>query len=112
MIDYKGLGERIRKNRKRCKLTQADLAEKAELSTEYLSEIENNHKQVSLSALTRLSDILGVTLDELLYGETNRENIVRQVARILEDCSEYELKVLCKNLNELKQILRDNVDLR
>lgn len=111
MIDYKGLGERIRNNRKRLKLTQDELAEMAELSTEYLSEIENNRKKLSLSALVRLSDSLNVTPDELLYGESVRDDNIRPIAKILEDCSEYELKVLCRNLNDLKQILRDHVDL-
>lgn len=112
MIDYKGLGERIRNNRKHMKMSQADLAEAAGLSTQYLSEIENCRKLASLTSVVKLSEALGTTLEELIYGKFNVDESMRQISLLLADCTEYERKVLYKNLNELKLILRENVDLR
>ena len=45
-----------------------NLAEKAGLSLSYVSMIENGRRKVSLDALIRIANILGVTVDELLNG--------------------------------------------
>lgn len=106
-IEYERIGERIRKVRKGRKYTQARLAEEADLSTEYLCEIENGKKRASLYALAGIAEALGVTVDEMLYGECRQENYLRVADIVLKDCSEYERHVLCENMKGLKRILRD-----
>ena len=111
IIDYIEIGNRIRKYRKEMGLTQAVLAEKVNLSTEYICEIETGRKNASLVALTGISDALGASIDELLFGDCNENATLRAIAVILKDCTEYERKILSDNMKSLKLILRDNTRL-
>lgn len=47
-------------------LSARELAEKAEISAPYLSEIESGKKDGSLSAMRRIADALKVDLDDLV----------------------------------------------
>ena len=107
-IDYMKVGERVREKRKSEGFTQAQLAEEVDLSTEYICEIETGRKNASLAALARISAVLDVTVDELLYGGCSEDTSIRAMAVVMKDCSDYERKVLCDNMKSLKLILRDN----
>ena len=72
-IDYTLLGNRVSKLRKQKGLTQWALAEKADLSNNYLSNIENCHSIPSLETLVKLCSALEVTPDELLLGVSKNE---------------------------------------
>ncbi len=110
-IDYMQVGERIRKKRKELGYTQANLAEKVNLSTEYICEIETGRKSASLMALTGISEIIGLSIDEIVFGKYPVEASVRALAILLKDCTDYERKILCDNMKSLKFILRDNREL-
>jgi len=56
------LGNRIRKLRNQAGLTQAQLAERVEISDEFLSRMERGLKSPSLETANRIADALGVTL--------------------------------------------------
>jgi len=62
------IGENIRTFRKRAGLSQETLAEKAELNPKYVSEVERGRVNISLDALTRISEGLKVRVAELLRG--------------------------------------------
>src|SRR5262245_4177177 len=63
-------GERIREIREKRDLTQDQLAGQAKISKSFLSEIENNDRNVSSQALLRIANILGASVDYLLTGES------------------------------------------
>ena len=107
-IDYMKVGERIRERRRSGGSTQAQLAEAVDLSTEYICEIETGRKNASLTAIARISSVLGVTVDELLFGGCSEDASLMALAGVMEDCSEYERRVLCDNMKSLKGILREN----
>lgn len=65
MSRLKNLGKNIRKYREAKKFSQELLAEKADLSREYITRIENGQKFVSLKKLFLLADILGVKFSDL-----------------------------------------------
>ena len=67
-IDYHIIGAKIRELRLERNMTQAALAEAADLSIPYLSHIERAMKKPSLKSLVQISNALGVTLDCLLTG--------------------------------------------
>ena len=50
-MDYQQIGRQIRAARLRRKMTQAQLAETADLSVPYISHVERGKKRVSLDAL-------------------------------------------------------------
>jgi transcriptional regulator with XRE-family HTH domain len=60
------VGENIRACRTNTGLTLEVLAEKADLSWPYLSEIERGRENISLDKLARLAQALNVTLSKLV----------------------------------------------
>jgi transcriptional regulator with XRE-family HTH domain len=60
------LGESIRTYRKRAKMSQEKLAEKADLHPVYIGKIERGEQWISLHALLRISTALGVRARDIL----------------------------------------------
>ena len=59
------LGKNIRKYREAKKFSQEFLAEKTNLSREYITRIENGQKFISLRKLFLLADVLEVKFSDL-----------------------------------------------
>ncbi len=66
-------GDRIREIRERKNMTQDQLAEKAKLSKGFLSDVENNKKNISSQFLLKIANALGASVDYLLKGETKEK---------------------------------------
>lgn len=64
------LGERLAECREARGLTQKQLSTLADLSVQFLSELENGKRAIGSDALLRLADALGASLDYLLKGES------------------------------------------
>ena len=62
------LGQRVRDERLRNRLTIADVAQLADLSAGMLSKIENGQATASLDALVRIANALGVPVGALFKG--------------------------------------------
>ena len=63
------LGKRIARLRRERELKQDELAAKLEVSPQAVSKWENDQTCPDITALPKLSEILGVTVDELLTGK-------------------------------------------
>lgn len=63
------LGERILERRVELRWTQETLAKKADISTSFLSDLENNNRSVGADRLLDIARVLGVSLDFLMKGE-------------------------------------------
>jgi transcriptional regulator with XRE-family HTH domain len=63
------LGKNLRKYRNYNKLSQAELAEKLDISIPFLSDIENGKKWVSPKTLVRMADVFNIEVFELLRPE-------------------------------------------
>lgn len=61
----KKLGYKIRLLREQQGFSQGDLAYRVGINRSYLSEVENGHRNLTVDILTRLADIMSVTLSEL-----------------------------------------------
>lgn len=70
---YKLLGNRIRQERLKLNLTQEQLAEKVDLSTSYIGQIERGERNISLDTLVVICKSLGVTIDYLLQDSIDIE---------------------------------------
>lgn len=66
VVELKSIGRNIRKYRLMRKLRQADLAEKADLSINYVGAIERGEKLPSLETLLVIINALGVSADMIL----------------------------------------------
>lgn len=71
------LGKRIAALRREKELRQDDLAEKLRVSPQAVSKWENDQTCPDITLLPELARILGVTVDELLSGESAKEPDVR-----------------------------------
>ncbi len=63
------VGERIRNYRISNSYTQADFAEKIDISINFLSEIENGKKGMSQETLYKLCEHFGLSADYILFGK-------------------------------------------
>lgn len=63
----KALAEAIRDYRKKAKMTQARLAEEANLSSKYIGEVERMEKGISVDTLVRIARALKVRLRDLVW---------------------------------------------
>jgi transcriptional regulator with XRE-family HTH domain len=66
-------GDRIRAIREARGKTQDQLADDAKISKGFLSEVENNKRNISSGNLLRLANVLGASVDYLLRGETKEQ---------------------------------------
>lgn len=98
-MDYKFLGKRIREERLRLHLTQAELAEAVDISDTYMGAIERGERSLTLDTLVRLVNRLGVTVDYMLVDSVsdNDSNILEQFRQIT-DGQPMERKQLAINV--------------
>ena len=104
------IGSRIREARNAAKLSQAELAELAEVSPQFISLVENGRKQVSLKVLLCIADALSVPLDQLVRTKVTGsvQYGSREVAELLSGCSAYERRVLIEVAAAVKRSLQNN----
>lgn len=88
-LDYHLIGQRIAQRRKHLKLTQMQVAEQADISEQYLSNIERAVSIPSIEVVMRLAIALDTTPDTFLVGsarqETARWESVAQYLRLLDE---------------------------
>lgn len=112
-VNFLLIGKRIHEIRESGKLSQMELAEQADLSVSYVSMVENAKRKVSLDALIRIANVLGVTVDELLNGNQmyNPTEYQTDMDLLLADCNHYEKRIIFELARASKEILRDNHEL-
>lgn len=113
-LDYKAIGKRIKIARIKADLTQERLAEMVEISPTHMSNIETGTTRVSLTAIVSLANALSVTVDDLLCDSVVKSKIQfeKDIAGILADCDEYEIRMVKDMAQALKETLRRDSHLR
>lgn len=99
-IDYRAMGQRIRAKRLEMGLTQEKLAERAEISTSHIGEIERGTSICSLAVIVNIASVLGLNLDTLIKG-INGENAEYAFSEILDSVPKDNKKLyikLCENI--------------
>lgn len=98
-MDYKKLGKRIREERQKLHLTQAQLAEDIDISDTYMGAIERGERSLTLDTLVRLVNRLGVSVDYMLSDSVSDSdnNIIEQFKQIT-DHQPLERKQLAINV--------------
>lgn len=86
MVDKLNMGDRIKETRKKQGLTQDQLAEKVDVSLEYISQIERGLKIPSMHVFIKLVEVLDVSADYLLRDTVSTRNLYgdKQIWRKLE----------------------------
>lgn len=113
-LDYKAIGKRIKIARIKADLTQERLAERINISPTHLSNIETGTTRVSLSTMVSIANALSVTSDDLLCDSIvmAKAQFEKDIALLLEDCDEYEIRIVKDMIASLKESLRRDAGLR
>ena len=89
-MDYMKLGEKIKKERLRNRLTQEMLAEMADITSSYVGQIERGERKVTLSKLVRIANVLNVSIDYLLSDtmEMKDDNLQVEIKNAMNNMKE------------------------
>ncbi len=68
-IDKAAVGKRMRKERRKIRMTQEEMAEAIGVTSKYLSKMENGVQSPSLKLAMKFCDLTGTSLDYLLKGQ-------------------------------------------
>ena len=104
------IGNRIRTIRKRRGFSQEALASEIGCNSSYLSYIEHGTRCMSIDLFIKIANTLNVSADELLL-ENLSNNIMatnHEFSEILNDCSEYEKRILMDIVITAKKSMREN----
>lgn len=109
-IIYEDMGNRIREERKKQGLTQADLAEKVGAGVTHISHIETGSGSPSLKLLISIINVLGISPGELFCGYAQADDFAlqKELSALFDDCTEEEMKQLFKIIEFSKKMIREN----
>ncbi|MGE6379085.1 helix-turn-helix domain-containing protein [Peribacillus muralis] len=83
------IGERVKKLREEKKMSMTELADKAGVAKSYLSSLERNlQTNPSIQFLEKISAVLNIPVDALLYDAPNKETLDNDWMKIVEEAME------------------------
>ena len=93
VLNYSLIGKRVASRRRQLKLTQAELAEKTDLTPKYISNIETSHSIPSIESVMQLCAALDVKADYLLFGISEKKEATKldEINRLLSACTTQQL---------------------
>lgn len=92
-LDVNIVGKRIREIREYQHLTREQLAEQADISVQFLADIEVGRKSMSINTLFKLSNALHVSNDYLILGTDNSSLTNKNLFALLDSLSDKELEI-------------------
>lgn len=103
-VDFVKIGKRIRNARKKCQMTQDEVARACNVTNNHISGVETGTQHPSLELFIKLGSVLGCGLDyfiaDTLYaGKTYL--IHQELAQKLESCSARELQLIENMIDEI-----------
>jgi transcriptional regulator with XRE-family HTH domain len=98
------LAYNLKENRKKCGLSQAKLAEKANITTQYIAMIEVSRKFPTPEMLDRLAGALKIEAHQLFIVKPSPEDamkrlhdtLVGNIERVINDAVEKTITTKCK----------------
>ena len=111
IVNIRALGANIKYFREEKHLTANKLAEMTDVSVSHINNIESASVNASAKVLIQIAHALEVPLDVLLCdsmtGKANRMARIMEYECLLEDCDEYESKIITGTVREMKKLLRE-----
>lgn len=106
--DYYQLGIRIKRYRKKAKLSQEELADRVGSATSTIAHAESGTSKPSLPLLIKIARELGVTLDQLVCDSLPiaQTYLEKDIADLLADCNVEEKRIIRDIIIATKETLR------
>ena len=93
------IGSNLYKVRKAKGLTQAEVAEKADLSDRTYADIERGNTVMRIDTLLKICTALRITPNEILVDNSNIEIAEQDIFDLIKDCSNNEKETALKLLS-------------
>lgn len=107
--DLPVLGERLKKARKDCGLTQEQLAERSGLSTRHIAKIEKGDVNPSFEVLSTLVKMLGVSFDSIFDPASEQvEAELQEIAGLYRACPELGRQLVLATIRTMANELLNN----
>ncbi len=102
------IGERIKTARNSKKMSQQELAVKADISLPHISHIEHGKINMKLVTFVKIIEALQVSADTILRADVPSVNLLYQneFSEIFADCSPAETAALIKIVMQVKETMR------
>ena len=97
------MNERLRKIRKRLKLSQEFVAKQLGMTRTTIVAIEAGTRKVTSDEIIKFAKLYGVSADESLYGEVNEDIELREFARTFSELSDVDRKEIISLMNFKKR---------
>ena len=101
------IGEQIKAAREQAGLTQEQLAERIDVSVQFISDLERGVVGISLTTLKKLCITLGVSSDQILFGRIANDHAAtfalkcsalseKQISFLMQIVDSYTAAVICE----------------
>ncbi len=88
-------GTALKNARKDNKLTQAELAEKLDISLSYLKDLEYFRSLPSLELFVTVIEMFNLSADDVIHPENNKNNSTyKKIDRLLQQCNDAQLNII------------------
>lgn len=95
MINKNLIGKKIQEARIKKNLTQEQLAEAVEISSNYLSKVERGLNMMSADVLLKTIEVLNIKLEDFeIFQQEKINNLEYQINHLLSNCKEDTLKII------------------
>lgn len=101
------VGRRVRMARQGRHMTLERLAEAAETSVQFLSQVEKGEQSMTMIKFGKLARALRVSSDYLLFGEERLEDGAALAVELLREMKPVEREVLAQTVISLQGILKE-----
>ena len=110
-LDLSALGQKVKQYRKEMGYSAEKLSEIAGVSKSNINNIESANSHASAEVLVRIANALNVSVDILLCdsleGLTSQQARVKEYAKLLEECTDTETKIIVDTVKALRDSLKE-----
>lgn len=100
------IGARIREARESARMTREGFAEKVDISTQFLTDIERGRMGASLETIIKICDTLGVTTDSILRSpDLDEDATARQLSVLLSGVPRNLMPLLIDNIRDQVRLI-------
>ncbi len=102
--DKQGIGKRIRDLRLEHHYTQAELSEALNVSVNFISELENGKKGMSVDTLSELCRYFNISADYIIFGKHQELQTMKSIEKTVNQLPLEYISVLLEYLQALYKI--------